>query len=230
MAIVYDSTRYANKPALLPVCTTLAQHIVTDTAAPNQVSAAGLQRIKDAAGIVAVDIETWKDPALYTRAMMDIRKVRSGDVGLYMRPPIRDYWAPNQTTLTGLHDFRVWKAMNTENAQIAPYVDIVFPSLYTFYNDLKGWERYAVANICEARRVAPGKKILPFLWPQYHDSNATLKGTFIDKAFFKHQLFVCCAYADGAVVWDWQPSLTWADTFPWWQAYTEFKAAGGLEL
>lgn len=229
--IIYDATRYANKPALgLPSLAVIGEAVVTDKASQT-VTTEGLERIRQAPGPVCVDIETWTDPAKYLAAARSIASVRD-DWGFYMMIPQREYWPVTAAILqTGNKaDARVWKRRNNEWKAMAAYVGVAFPSLYTFYNDRAGWKQYAIANICEARRIAPGKKIIPLLWPQYHDSNPTLKGTFIDKDFFKLQLTVSAQYADAVAVWDWQPGLAWSDAFPWWQAYQEFKAQGGLEL
>ena len=57
-----------------------------------------------------------------------------------------------------------------ENDQLRPLagaVDILFPSLYTFYTDQGGWVRYAYAQIAEARRNANGKPVYVFYGQQY---------------------------------------------------------------
>lgn len=233
MAIIFESVNYKTKAGIdLPRCNTLYEQFIADK--PTQtLTDAGKAQIKASQGLTCVDIENWTDPFKYQQAMEWVSSLRRDDIGLYQQPPVRNYWAPAMHTLGEKypqHDFRKWKAENDKRKGLAAYSSVLFPSLYTFYEDQAGWVKYAMANICEARRVAPGKPIYPFLWPQYHNSNATLKGTWIPKDYFKAQLFVCCAYADGAVIWDHQPTIDFDPAWPWWQAYTEFKAAGGLEL
>ena len=41
---------------------------------------------------------------------------------------------------------------------------MIFPSLYTVYDDQGHWLRFAEANMVEARRY--GKPVIPFIWPQ----------------------------------------------------------------
>src|SRR5262249_4133499 len=106
-----------------------------------------------------------------------------------------------------------------------------FPSLYTYYPDQAGWVAYAKANLSEARRLAPGKPVYCFLWPQYHDSS-TLAYQFLPVDYWKLQLQTCRQYADGIVIlgcvgkdgkmngW-----LTWDDNAPWWQATIQFVAS-----
>lgn len=232
MSTIYDATTFKSKAGLdLPACSIFYEGAITDK--PSQtITAAGMDKIKAAPGPVCIDVETWTDPLKYQAMMQQVSKLGRDDVGLYQQPPVRNYWAPALHTLTNppQHDARIWKRQNNDRKGLAAYCDVIFPSLYTFYTDVAGWEKYAIANICEARRVAPGKKVLPFLWPRYHDSNATLKYTLLPKEYVYKQLLVCAMYADGAVIWDHQPTLDFDPAWPWWQAYQEFKAAGGLEL
>jgi hypothetical protein len=80
-------------------------------------------------------------------------------------------------------------------------VDIVCPSLYRFYGgtDDEGYIRY---NILESRRISKNrKKIIPFMWPYYHDSNRTLKGQLIPLDEWRKDCRLVLKYADGVVLW-----------------------------
>ena len=92
-----------------------------------------------------------------------------------------------------------WKDRNKFFASLANHVDVVFPSLYTFYNDQAGWEQYATANIAEARKY--NKPVYAFIWPQYHGSNATIGGQHIAGDYWRKQLETVYQYADGVVIW-----------------------------
>lgn len=143
--------------------------------------------------------------------------------GYYALTPLRDYW--NAIKDPSDPAYKAWQADNNALASVAAKSDVVFPSLYTFYNDPTGWIKYAKANISEAKRF--NRPILPFLWPNYHDSTK-LKGTRIDGAFFKLQLqTVRSQNVNGVVLWDWAlnasgQKMYWNPYESWWTATLGF--------
>lgn len=140
-------------------------------------------------------------------------------IGFYGVPPIKDYWRAIASPES--KQYLEWQKENEFLRPFAEKVDILYPSLYTFYKDQEGWKRYAKANILEARRISKGKPIYVFLWPQYHDSNKNLKGEYIDKYYWEMQLNFVKKYADGIVIWGgWQEY--WDDEAAWWQVTKEF--------
>jgi hypothetical protein len=140
-------------------------------------------------------------------------------IGYYGIPPIREYWR----AIKGEKDpaYRKWQADNNKYQELANQVDILFPSLYTFYDDRKGWVEYAEANLKEARRLAKGKPVYAFLWPQFHDSNRKLKGKSLPEDYWRLELETVRRLADGAVLWGgWQQE--WIESEPWWQETKRF--------
>ena len=143
--------------------------------------------------------------------------------------PQRAYWQAIQPENSPAH--RRWQRENDAVRSIAEYVDIIFPSLYTFYSKEDDWVRYAVANLREARRIAPGKPVYCFLWPQFHDSTRRAY-ELLPAEYWKRQLGTCQGLADGIVIWGgvgeagrmngW---LSWDDNAPWWKATVEFVAS-----
>ena len=112
-----------------------------------------------------------------------------------------------------------WIKGNERLNELADHVDAVFPSLYTFYNNPAGWEKYAIENLKEARKS--GKPVYAFLWPTYHNSSAELNGTHIDGLFWRKQLDICKQYVDGVVIWGgWQ--VKWDPQFEWWKETIKF--------
>jgi len=146
-------------------------------------------------------------------------------VGYYGAPPLRDYWKSLRSPMS-----KEWASFARENDQLRPLagaVDIIFPSLYTFYTDRGGWIRYAYAQIAEARRTSNGKPVYVFLWPQYHDSNPSLKGAFLPADFWRLQLQMAKHYADGIVIWggwDFKRNrrAEWDDNAAWWKVTKDF--------
>jgi hypothetical protein len=146
--------------------------------------------------------------------------------GYYGVPPLRDYWRamkpPNSP------DRRSWMEDNDRLVELASTVDIFFPSLYTFYNDQAGWRKYAIAQIGEARRYGGGKPVYVFLWPQFHDSNRSLRGMDLSPDFWKLELETAYEYADGIVIWggggDDNRPKNWDEQAPWWKVTKSFLA------
>jgi hypothetical protein len=145
-----------------------------------------------------------------------------GPIGYYGAPPIRDYW--RAIDLPNSQPYRAWQSENDLLQPLADVVDVFFPSIYTFYDDQDGWTRYAIANLSEARRLARGKPVYAFIWPQFHNSNKTLGLKLIPGKFWALQLQTVAQYADGVVIWGgWQ--LLWNEQAEWWQATRQFMRA-----
>jgi hypothetical protein len=174
---------------------------------------------------VVIDIEHWAltgDEALVSASIakyisvVDWMKQERPEItfGYYGTLPVRNYWAP-----VGNNGMDEWQKQNERLLMLGEHVDAVFPSIYTFYEDQNGWITYAKANIQEARRY--GKPVYPFLWPEYHSSNAQLTGTDVTGNYWRRQLDLCKEYADGFVIWGgWK--RTWNDNAPWWIATKKF--------
>lgn len=183
---------------------------------------------------VVIDIEHWPltgDPSLvrasvskYMTVLQWFKEAAPGlAVGYYGAPPIRDYWKSLKSPMS-----KEWASFARENDQLRPLAgaaDILFPSLYTVYTDRGGWVRYAYAQIAEARRLANGKPVYVFLWPQYHDSNPSLAWANLPTDFWRLQLQMAKQYADGIVIWGgWGPKgqVKWDDNAAWWKVTKEF--------
>ncbi len=117
--------------------------------------------------------------------------------------------------------------MDDELRPLARKVDILFPSLYTYYDDVEGWRTYARITLEEARRF--GKPVYAFLWPEFHDSNEKLKGHYLPVDFWRMEMELCYELADGIVIWGgWQQ--TWDDHAPWWIETKAFLAEHGMTV
>jgi len=184
------------------------------------------------------DIERWADKNTWQVSKTNIERyvdfcigyganLPSPDhkFGLYSILPVRNYF--DAVGDKGPSGFAKWQRWNDEVKPIALHVDMLFPSLYTFSSVFEGsasrghdWERYASANIAEARRIAPGKPVYPFLWPWYHPS----ANTPIEPSFWRTQLELCREQADGFVIWDdlTKTKTDWGSLPPWWDETVDF--------
>ncbi len=144
--------------------------------------------------------------------------------GFYDQAPRGTYW-PIMTN--SQKELAEWHSINRSSAIIATQVDYLFPSLYTFYDDPAGWELTSRAIIKEARQY--GKPIYPFLWPEFHNSNAKLKDTQVPGQFWRRQLELCREMADGLVIWGGWLRL-WDEEAPWWVETKAFMASLGYSV
>lgn len=185
---------------------------------------------------LVVDIEHWPVEGSdqqasilkYQRTLREFKKADSTiKIGLYGILPIRDHWRAIGSN--GQAALDNWQQQNTKiSNSLLSYVDELFPSLYTFYGDKDAWIAYAEANITEARKVAQGKPVYCFLWPQFHKTLAFLPGDL-----WYTQLDTCRRLADGIVIWGTMnpgPSpgpAKWDEKAEWWQATLRFLREQG---
>lgn len=113
--------------------------------------------------------------------------------------------------------FRQWQAANDHDATapradgspdpaagLIGAVDALTPSLYDFYegDDTEG---YVHEMIAEARRLANGRPVYPFIWPVYHNSNAKVGGQTIPLDEWRAHVRRVLRQADGCVLWGADP-------------------------
>jgi hypothetical protein len=114
-----------------------------------------------------------------------------------------------------------WEAFNQRaNTDFVPHVDAIFPSLYTFYEDQKGWETYARETLRAARQFK--KPVYVFLWPQFHSKTEKLKGKYLPGDYWRMELEVCRELADGIIIWNHEREQPWDPEAPWWKETVAF--------
>lgn len=183
-------------------------------------------QVRNIKGPIILDVEHWP---IYTDAttrqyMVDIVNAfkvdgRAYDIGYYAMVPQRDTFA---AMLPWHPSYTNWKSRNTAVQSIADAVDILCPSLYSLYSDQQRWDNYTIENILEARRLANGKKIIPFLWPQYHNFSDRKALQYIDVELWLHQLTTVYRMCDGVIIWRINDGEVWNRSLPWYQATLEF--------
>lgn len=184
-----------------------------------------VQLASQSTGTLVIDIEQWPlvgDPSGVAESIAKYETVLRWfkipipalQIGLYGVVPIRDYWDSIQPTNSPR--YAAWQKENDTLAPIAQLSDVLFPSVYTFYEDQNGWLQYAIAQIREARRYSGGKPVYVFLWPQYHPSNKKLANGFLPGDYWRMELETARKYADGIVIWCCSNGQTWHDDAPWW--------------
>lgn len=195
----------------------------------------GAKMLKEKYDLLCVDIEHWpvrgvEDSVIdesmdkYIKILDWLRADVPGvKIGCYGVPPIRNYWG----AIKSVDDptFQAWVAENKRLARFGKYSDVIFPSIYTFYDHAEGWEKYAIANIKQAKQY--GKPIYPFIWPKFHNSNKKLSGQLVSPVFWRLQLETCYKYADGVCIWGYWPK-GFDETEPWWLETLKFMKDKGL--
>jgi hypothetical protein len=243
--VVFDGTLYQGKPSseqlgMKPI-TVLYQAAMWPGKSddPQSVPSADVVRAlaltaNQSTGMAVVDIEQWQltgDPATAAQSIdkyqqtlqMFQQAAPSLQVGYYSVAPIRDYWSPVDGTQSP--NYLDWQKQNNTVAPIAQQANALFPSAYTFYTDQVGWKTYAIAQIAEARRIAPGKPVYLFLWPQY-DNGQAQGGDYLSDDYWKMELETAKKYADGVVIWGgWKQ--TWDDNASWWLDTQQFMTENG---
>ncbi len=135
--------------------------------------------------------------------------------GFYDSLPCFDYWGLVNNNAS---EIAAWKACNEQMAALVPYVDMIMPSLYTYYNDQAGWDIEA-KNLLEAAKQY-GKPVYAFVMPDFHAGAYTNP---IPAALWQHELEFIYANADGVVIWGgW--GQEWDDNAPWWITTKTFLA------
>jgi len=186
-------------------------------------------------GLLVIDLETWPiknlSDELFDYYMNNyltlLGWVQSAapfaNVGYYAKPPISNPSAAQQDEDEKL--YTDWQAKNDRIAPLADAVDAFFPSLYATNDSRSHWINYAAAMMKETRRYGTGKRIYPFLNPEYHSSAPNgLAFDLIPEDFFLLQLQTLeQENVDGVIIWGWGSQNTpWDEDLPWWRATLEF--------
>jgi len=177
--------------------------------------------------LAVLNIEHWPLPSSIWNYVAVVEWFREAlnpavKIGYYGMVPKRDYWRALKPAAHA--DFIAWQQENNQLAPLVNAVDILCPSIYTFYPDRAGWVTYAIANLDEAFRIGNGKPVYPYIWPQYHDSNATLGLQHLTGSYWRQQLDTLKTRPiAGAIVWGgWQQP--WKADACWWGETVEFAA------
>ena len=101
-------------------------------------------------------------------------------------------------------DFFRWRAAGDADVAggLLNAVDAITPTLYLYKAfGIDGMSTIARGNLAEARRLAGGRQIYPFIWPHYHENPAERPTLDEWRAYVR----VILENADGCVLWDADP-------------------------
>ena len=132
-------------------------------------------------------------------------------------------------------DFAAWKAANDQLQVLADSVDYLCPSLYAYYADTAQYIGYATAVIREAKRMAKGKPVYPYISPHYMPGLTGMPPSDSSGHDVSHDYFatilraITNAGADGAIIFaGTYPTFgnhVWDSSAGWWTATKEFLAS-----
>jgi hypothetical protein len=229
-----DLTRYGLKDVTVVYASSLwPKKVSRSDPDPSFIRSQTIPKVRrKAPDLLVIDVEHWslsgtspdaieRNIERYVTVLDTFRSHMPGvRLGLYGTVPIRNYWTPVNGKPAEL---ATWRSENERVKPVADASDVIFPSLYTFYDDRDGWLTYAKANIAEAQRY--GRPVYPFLWPQYHTTWQP-----IDRDFWRLQLETVRDNADGMVIWTPAKGRPhWNPDAPWWQETIDFLRASGLD-
>ena len=189
----------------------------------------------DGRSLVYVDIEEWdvaRKPdavigealAKYRAAMANVREALGPQhcFGYYGVIPVVDF---RRAVHAGTPAHEQWRHENDEMSPLVADVDFIAPSLYTLTEDRAEWQEFAKSQLREARRVARGRPVVPFIWPRYHQGVKGRSGEYLEPDFLREQLQLAAACADGVIFWEHGGGEPWRDSLPWVAPFREFAAA-----
>ena len=189
------------------IFTTTTPYALNPTAMNSAIAAAtGSILVLDAESPDPIDVPT------LINALIQARSASNQPVGFYCLS-LGNYWDANGAH--GVLSQNAWYNLNDSYAPLLALVDFICPSLYTYYPDQAGWMQYALENISEAKRTAPGKPVYPFIMPEYDPSASNgLAGTYVGDPYWRMQLSTIRALADGVIVWggyqaEWNTANSW---------------------
>ncbi|MEV5880880.1 hypothetical protein AB0L75_43270 [Streptomyces sp. NPDC052101] len=106
---------------------------------------------------------------------------------------------------------------------LAAHEDVFFPSLYTSPTDSKAsWQHRLDQALAEAKQIAPGKPVYPYLWPQYQGLRAGQH--YMPSQLWSYELQACSKATKAVVLWGGGPHDT--SNTAWLEALKRFLAHG----
>jgi hypothetical protein len=243
--VVYDGTLYMHKPdltllGLSPITVIYSSSMWNSTedrlSIPNakvvQTLALNASR---STGIAVIDIENWPNIGFPAKVADSVQKYQatiqlfkqaapSLRVGYYGVVPVWNY----KSAILGSNspEYRAWQNTTDRVASIAQAADVLFPNIYTFSKDQDGWRKFAIALMEEARRIAHGKPVYVFLWPQFDEAGKG--GDYLPRDFWRMELETARQHADGVVIWG-GGKQTWDSNAPWWLETQSFLKSIGSQ-
>jgi hypothetical protein len=186
------------------------------------------------------DINKFQTPEVRAQSNADLRAVmehaqalttttRIGWYGLY---PLAEFWASilaSQGQAAQDAELVQWRILNDANLAAHGPLQVLMPVLYHRNTNPSDWFPFAEAHIIEAQRLAAptGAHVVPYLSPRtYISVMGELVESYPDpQPLGEHLQFLKDMGCQGAIVWNWEPSVPLLDdSINWWVQMKNFAA------
>jgi hypothetical protein len=177
--------------------------------------------------LYVINIEHWPldvrrdDPRAVRRSVDRIRELSAAirrinpdiRLGFYAFTPLRDYWSPvevevERTKATPVES-RIarteavrdrWIEGSRAVADLLDGLDYAMPSVYRFYQEQS--PAYIRDNVKLAAELGGDRPVVPFFWPQFHNSNREVGNLTMSLNQWREDLKLAFdAGADGVILW-----------------------------
>ncbi|MCQ8105926.1 hypothetical protein NP590_17595 [Methylomonas sp. SURF-2] len=159
----------------------------------------------------------------YSNTLYELRATLPGHkFGYYGVVPAWAHW----DVIRSEKQLKKWESENVLRKSIIESVDVVYPNLYTYHDNPEEWKVWATLILSKAREIAKGREIIPFIWPNYHQSSLKYKkgSRELPPSYWKMQMEFLKNNADGFVIWNGALGSkgNWNDSMPWWVETKDF--------
>lgn len=153
----------------------------------------------------------------YADTLRETKKVNQNKkLGFFRVVPAWAHW----DIISSQEHFNNWQRENELRQVIADSVDVLYPSLYTYHEEPEDWILWAKTIIAKARNMANGKKVIPFIWPRFHQSSGPYRRgrKELPAHYWRAQLELVASIADGVVIWNGALGNkgNWDESERWW--------------
>lgn len=205
----------------------------TDVDVPNEQAVRALADNIVAQGITTAipDIEYWPlDVRIYPDGLVQMymeRMIQVADwmheqqpglsVGFYSMAPMFEY----ATAAHGSPAARqAWRDANQRLAPLAERVDVIYPSIYVWFESRADWAASALSNLEEARQY--GKPVAPFIWPQHMNTIPEIASEYVPADYWRLVLNTLGSGGNDLVLWGGMGR--WDDDNAWWSVMRDWLA------
>ncbi|MCK9606705.1 MAG: hypothetical protein M0R33_09700 [Methylomonas sp.] len=192
--------------------------------------------LTDNSGVVILDIEHWfknwgrksnsqKKEVInrYSNTLDELRMAHPGHKFGYFG--VVPAWA-HRDIISSQKLLSKWFDENEFRKSLVESVDVLYPSLYTHDENPEEWKAKAILVLAKAKEIANGRKVIPFIWPNYSEMSVEHKygNRELPVSYWRMQMEFLKDSADGFVIWNGALGSkgNWVESMPWWIETKDF--------
>lgn len=147
--------------------------------------------------------------------------------GLYSLAPYPDYWSVSQVSANP-GPLEAWRQKSRIASSALAECGVLFTPLYTFYDDIDAWLRFADHHHAMAMEIAKGRDIYFLLWPSFHEGGKFKDNRFVPTYMWERQLRWAEAKSANILLWGGWDGATrgpakFDSTAEWWKVVVNVK-------